>query len=685
MEAWTTGRVAEGPSEVELEYVDVMLRASEREGIDVIFPSWDPYVAVLSRHRATFAARGIVIPVPDFDTVLVALDKQRTIEAARASGFPCPHSYRYESPEQLDAIADAEGFPLVVKPRFTSGSRGMAVVRTRDELQAVVPGIVAAHGAPLVQEYIPGGQRSSVQFVVGRDGTLVFAFQKHRHRTFRRTARFGTVSESTSADERTARALPLVARLGLWGAFGIETIRDPRDGVDKLMEVNPRFPRQVWNRVEAGINEPLLCVRIARGEPVRPVPPCPPGTWFVSPVEDVQLFGLQLLDLLRARRAHARRPAEPRSGGAAAAGRGPVPIVSRHLRRRQAARVGSLLAPRAPGSPGVDALVAPVLDLDRWRVAPARTLMPSRRDFLRSLGAAAAGGVGRRMPPARRRRAVPGRAPRSPGTASAGSCRTPRAGATTRSRGSSNRSCSSGSAPSWSSTTCPGPAASVGARAIADAAPDGLTLGFIGVPGLLVAALAGDDVPDPTRFTILGRLTRSWHVWATGRGGPFATLGDVIAAGATRPLVFAVNEVGSTNFVSISVAAELLGVRVSLVPGFGGTRQATLAALRGDVDLVCFNFETIRDLIEAGELRPLLQVSDRAIEPHSSLTRRSAARRRRRMGRPARPRARGRSGAEPRLRHEPRGPRRRRTRRRRVRRRCRPASPAVSPARSVPC
>jgi hypothetical protein len=88
----------------------------------------------------------------------------------------------------------------------------------------------------------------------------------------------------------------LLQKLGWWGAMGIETIRDPRDGLDKLMEVNPRFPRQLWNRTELGINEPLLCVKIARGETVEPVGEYPVGVLFVSPVEDVQLFALQLLD-----------------------------------------------------------------------------------------------------------------------------------------------------------------------------------------------------------------------------------------------------------------------------------------------------------------------------------------------------------------------------------------------------
>jgi len=94
----------------------------------------------------------------------------------------------------------------------------------------------------------------------------------------------------------------------------------------------------------------------------------------------------------------------------------------------------------------------------------------------------------------------------------------------------------------------------------------------------------------------------------------------VVAAGRSRRLVFAINEVGSANFASITVTARLLGLEVDLIAGFGGTRAATMAALRGDVDLVCFDFETIRDLIHAGELRPVLQVSEAAIAPHPSLT-----------------------------------------------------------------
>jgi tripartite-type tricarboxylate transporter receptor subunit TctC len=167
----------------------------------------------------------------------------------------------------------------------------------------------------------------------------------------------------------------------------------------------------------------------------------------------------------------------------------------------------------------------------------------------------------------------------------------------------------------------PGAGGIIGARAIAAARPDGLTLGMVGMPGLLLAALIGTaEAPDPVRaFSVLARLGRSWHVWASGASSPLKTLDDLLEEGRRRALVFAVNEVGSANMASITVTADLLGVDVELVAGFGGTRPASMAALRGDVDLVCFDFETIRELVEGGDLRPVLQVSASPISRHAAL------------------------------------------------------------------
>jgi tripartite-type tricarboxylate transporter receptor subunit TctC len=167
----------------------------------------------------------------------------------------------------------------------------------------------------------------------------------------------------------------------------------------------------------------------------------------------------------------------------------------------------------------------------------------------------------------------------------------------------------------------PGAGGIIGAKTILNARPDGLTIGIINVPGLMVASLTGEtDAPNPARdFTILGRVSRSWHVWAVGSSSPFHSIEDLLAEAGKRPIVFAVSEVASANFVSITVSSYLLGAAIEFVAGFSGMRAASLAALRGEVDLVCFNFETILDLVDNGDLRPLLQISDKPISEHRSL------------------------------------------------------------------
>src|SRR6185369_15071053 len=132
----------------------------------------------------------------------------------------------------------------------------------------------------------------------------------------------------------------------------------------------------------------------------------------------------------------------------------------------------------------------------------------------------------------------------------------------------------------------PGAGGIVGAKAIMNASPDGLTLGIMNVPGLMVAGLTGEaEVPDPAKdFTILGRVSRSWHVWAVGNRSPFQNIEELLAEAEKRAILFAIVELGSTSFVTISVSTHLLGVNFELVSGFSGMKNASMAALRGEVD-----------------------------------------------------------------------------------------------------
>jgi predicted ATP-grasp superfamily ATP-dependent carboligase len=296
---WRAGNVIRENTAREDCFIQAVVQICKKEMIDVVFPSWDPYVYVLSKNKPLFDRLGVIIPVPDYDTVLMALDKYRTVQAALQTGFPCPRTYLYEDKKTLQCVGDSERFPLVIKPRVGSGGRGIEIVKDYAELLEKLPAVVRNYGKPMIQEYIPGRQRVSFPVLIDRDGDLKFACHKKIVRNFRVTARFGTVEESVRLDPNLLdNAVRLLKKMSWWGSVSVGTIRDPRDGRCKLMEINPRFSRNLWHQTELGVNAPWMCIKIARREPVKAIENYPEGVLFVCPFEDLQVLGLNMLDLM---------------------------------------------------------------------------------------------------------------------------------------------------------------------------------------------------------------------------------------------------------------------------------------------------------------------------------------------------------------------------------------------------
>lgn len=159
----------------------------------------------------------------------------------------------------------------------------------------------------------------------------------------------------------------------------------------------------------------------------------------------------------------------------------------------------------------------------------------------------------------------------------------------------------------------------IGAAEIMNADPDGLTIGILNGPGLMMAAaFEADPVPDPaTNFTILGRVASSRHIWAKGAGSPMPPLDVLIEQGQSRPIVFGTRGPGTLSFVDIVLASHILDLDIEIITGFKGSQDGVLGILRGDVDAVAHSYSSLLSSIDAGELRPWLQVSTEPVSNDS--------------------------------------------------------------------
>ena len=296
---WQRGQIPDENSAVEEEYVQAILDICSREDIDTVFPSWDPEVAILSKNKPRFAARGITVPVPEWPVLRQAMDKHALAELAEKIGCPCPRTYLPPTLADAADVAELIGFPLLLKPRCSSGSRGVRLVMRREQLASTIQEVERKFGMPVVQEFIPGrlDRRVNVNATMDREGRLLGAVVRRNVRTvFPSFASITTTQISIEEPALISQVASLLESLGYSGHASAQFKVDPRDGVAKLLELNCRPGYRVWCSIASGDNIPWLCLQIERGERVEPLAPPAGLPVFLSPLEDALALGASLVD-----------------------------------------------------------------------------------------------------------------------------------------------------------------------------------------------------------------------------------------------------------------------------------------------------------------------------------------------------------------------------------------------------
>ncbi len=153
----------------------------------------------------------------------------------------------------------------------------------------------------------------------------------------------------------------------------------------------------------------------------------------------------------------------------------------------------------------------------------------------------------------------------------------------------------------------------VGNKALRDARPDGRTIGIVhGGDVMIRRLLEGADHPSLfTDYTLLGQVANTPTVWVVSAKSDLRTVGDLVALSAKRPVVAGVRTVSSPDFAGYATIGQLAGIPIDMVAGYKGSGEVVLSLVRGELDLAAFSAGSLRPFIEGGEVRPILQLSDR--------------------------------------------------------------------------
>ena len=242
-----------------------------KERYEVVLPVEQDIFYLFSKHRDELG-RLTKIPVAEFSAFQTAYDKALTFKAAAALGIPAPTTYFVESRAQVEELARQIQFPVVIKPRMGSGSRAVSYAANATELVRLWQEVHRVQPRPLIQERIPnGGEAIGVSVLFNSHSELRARFVHRRIREFPLSGGPSTLRESVSRPEIADVAVRFLRELGWSGVAMVEFKVDPRDGVAKLIEVNPKFWGSLNLAIASGVDFPALLYRTAVHGDVAPV------------------------------------------------------------------------------------------------------------------------------------------------------------------------------------------------------------------------------------------------------------------------------------------------------------------------------------------------------------------------------------------------------------------------------
>jgi len=207
----------------------------------MVYPTGDSATAVVAQHQDELRIHTRII-IPQRDVFCIGRDKILTLQAAERAGVAIPETW-YPHQDGLEPVLARVRFPALIKPAVSAGARGIIKVSAADEVRHLLPGIEAQFGRCFLQEYVPqAGMQYKVDAVIGEGGRLLAGVVYEKLRYYPPNGGSSVLNRTVLRPDIMAAAVRVLSHIGWYGFADFDFIEDPRDGVVKLMEINPRFP-----------------------------------------------------------------------------------------------------------------------------------------------------------------------------------------------------------------------------------------------------------------------------------------------------------------------------------------------------------------------------------------------------------------------------------------------------------
>jgi carbamoyl-phosphate synthase large subunit len=235
------------PQADELSFLDRLFHIVKSYKVEVLMPSSGSDIYPYSENRKQLAEMGAQAIVSDRDKLEICRDKMLTFQTL---------SNKFLLPFTTNESNKIHTFPVLAKPRFGKGSRGIVKIDDESDLRY----ITSKRDDLVFQEYLPGTEYT-VDVLSDLKGKPIIAVPRIRMQTKAGISTKGRVLRDPALELDCMKIAELV---GIRGPCCMQ-MKESVEGRLKLIEINPRMGGGTIFTSLAGANFPAMLLDLIEG------------------------------------------------------------------------------------------------------------------------------------------------------------------------------------------------------------------------------------------------------------------------------------------------------------------------------------------------------------------------------------------------------------------------------------
>ena len=234
-------------------YIAELLNICITDKIDMVIPTIDTDLLLLSKAKRKFEENGIKILISEYDKIVLCRDKNLTSGFFAQCGLNAPKTYN-------DYLMYEGKYPCFIKPKDGSSSINAFKVNSKEELK-VYSNLINDY---VVQEFIEGVEYT-VDAFCDYFGKPVYIIPR-----IRQAVRAGEVLKTKiDMDQQIIKEMKQIIKVfNPCGPITIQLIKDNKTGDNYYIEINPRFGGGAPLSMKAGARSAEVILQMINDEEV---------------------------------------------------------------------------------------------------------------------------------------------------------------------------------------------------------------------------------------------------------------------------------------------------------------------------------------------------------------------------------------------------------------------------------